>query len=461
MAPGPIVGPTGRQSPKELWKEEQRPQRRQSPKKRATGRKSPRKLLEEEPVGRRESTNLGLCRGEVHSQRQPPQVGLCIPTVARIDKAEEEERERIHREKAEERAKGKGAKGDKGAEAKGQAEEWLAENPNRRWRSAEALAKGKGTGKKGEGKPVVEYGENLPEHLQHIVDAFGPGGASSGSGATPKVDLRPSDHPSTEAETRERSRSRDDPPRSEGKGSATPKAVAGHARRITVYPSTTRLAEARVARGAIGSEAALGSNYRQRSAAAQEAVAQARARGTVATAIAARVYQADGIDEACSSCDERKTRQRSAVHRFASSVVAKFQARARARRRVPVALRPRRQRPPGAFERSQETEPEAEGPPPKPKAQEPKAAGPPAKAGERTYYIGRNLTLVNPTPEQFWNKLNGSLSRKKPLDEGRGRPKTKRPERKEKRREPLRKRLNGRGRSQRPKPQQNLLGLQF
>ena len=93
------------------------------------------------------------------------------------------------------------------------------------------------------------------------MDAFGPGGASSGSGATPTVDLRPSDHPSTEtapeAATRERSRSRDDPPRSEGKGSATPKAVAGRARRITVHPSTTRLADARVARGATGSEAAL------------------------------------------------------------------------------------------------------------------------------------------------------------------------------------------------------------
>ena len=168
----------------------------------------------------------------------------------------------------------------------------------------------------------------------------------------------------------------------------------------------------------------IGSNYRRRSAAAQEAVAQARARGTVATAIAARVYQADGIDEACSSCDERKTRQRSAVHRFVSSVVAKSQAKARARRRVPVALRPRRQRPPGASERL----PEAEGPPPTPKAQEPKAAGPPAEAGERIYHIGRNLTLVNPT---------------------------KRPESKEKRREPLRKRANGQGRSQRPKPHQN------
>ena len=171
-------------------------------------------------------------------------------------------------------------------------------------------AKGKGTGKKGEGKPVVEYGENLPEHLQHIVGAFSPGGASSGSGATPAVDLRQSHRPATEpapkAATRERPRSRDDPLRSEGgKGSATPKAVAGRrAGRITVHPSTARLAEARVARGVAESEADLGSNYRQRSAAAQEAVAQACARGTVATASAARVYQADGIDEACSPCDE-------------------------------------------------------------------------------------------------------------------------------------------------------------
>ena len=63
--------------------------------------------------------------------------------MARIDKAEEEERKRIYREKGEERAKGKGAKGDKGTEVKGQAEEWLAENPNRRWRSAEALQRKK------------------------------------------------------------------------------------------------------------------------------------------------------------------------------------------------------------------------------------------------------------------------------------------------------------------------------
>jgi len=44
--------------------------------------------------------------------------------VALVDKAEEEERERIYRERAEERAKGKGCKGDKGAEANGKAEGW-------------------------------------------------------------------------------------------------------------------------------------------------------------------------------------------------------------------------------------------------------------------------------------------------------------------------------------------------
>jgi len=49
----------------------------------------------------------------------------------------------------------------------------------------------------------------------------------------------------------------------------------------------------------------------------------------------------------------------------------------------------------------QETEPKAKGPPPTPKAQEPKAAGPPTKAGERMYHIGRNVTWVNPTPEQL------------------------------------------------------------
>ena len=82
--------------------------------------------------------------------------------MTRIDKSEPKERGRIDRER-EERAKGKGAKGDNGAEAKGKAEEWLAENPNRRCRSAETLqrkkekrAKGKGTGEKGKEKPVVE-----------------------------------------------------------------------------------------------------------------------------------------------------------------------------------------------------------------------------------------------------------------------------------------------------------------
>ena len=61
-----------------------------------------------------------------------------------VDPAKEEERERTNRERAEKRAeegaKGKGEngkKGKKGPDAKGKAEEWLAENLNRRWRSAE------------------------------------------------------------------------------------------------------------------------------------------------------------------------------------------------------------------------------------------------------------------------------------------------------------------------------------
>ena len=176
----------------------------------------------------------------------------------------------------------------------------------------------------------------------------------------------------------------------------------------------------------------IGSKYRQRSAAAGKLLhMQKRGVYTVATAIAARGEQADRIDEVRSSCKERKTRQRSAVHRLAASV----QAKARARRRVPVALGNRRQRPPRESERSLETEPKAKGPPPTPKRfkllstptpaillnnpspeelegarkqdedrhqhRAPKAAGPPAKAGDRTYHIGRSIRLVNPTPEQL------------------------------------------------------------
>ena len=67
---------------------------------------------------------LGLHEGEVHPQKATTasRFVYAYSLVALVDKAEEEERERIYRERAEERAKGKGGKGDKGAEANGKAE---------------------------------------------------------------------------------------------------------------------------------------------------------------------------------------------------------------------------------------------------------------------------------------------------------------------------------------------------
>ena len=95
--------------------------------------------------------------------------------VALVDKAEEEERERIYRERAEERAKGKGGKGDKGAEANGKAEGWgmrgtsiavggaqkhFNERKAREPRAKEPEREEKGS----HGKPVVES----PTHLGRI-----------------------------------------------------------------------------------------------------------------------------------------------------------------------------------------------------------------------------------------------------------------------------------------------------
>ncbi|CAL1164516.1 unnamed protein product, partial [Cladocopium goreaui] len=144
---------------------------------------------------------------------------------------------------------------------------------------------------------------------------------------------------------------------------------------------------------------ATGSNYRQRSAAAQKAVAQARARGTYAAAISSTSIR-------ILSC-------------------SKVSSKSKGTEKIPSGTETSTTKTPGASERSQETEPKAKGPPPTPKAQEPKAAGPTPKAGERIYHIGRNVTLLNPNTEQL-EEPNGSLSRRKALEEGVERPKTKR-----------------------------------
>ena len=92
--------------------------------------------------------------------------------VALVDKAEEEERERRGPRKE---PKEKEAKETKEPKRMGNPKGEACGEPHRRWRSAEALqrkkgkrAKGKGTGKRGEGKPVVES-------PTHILDPCGPG----------------------------------------------------------------------------------------------------------------------------------------------------------------------------------------------------------------------------------------------------------------------------------------------
>ena len=223
-------------------------------------------------------------------------------------KREEIERKTRDRERAIEAAEGGKGK----VKATGKVDTWLAENPNRRWRSDAAQQKrqekkkrkGKGGGQKGEPESPWESWPGEPEPYQA---------------------------PSEGIVLRSRSRSQRD-----GEWPVTPErgpvieglSGARRRRRITVDSRITKLAEARVRRGA-APETALGSNFRQRVAAAKEAVYRARARGSVAQSIAQRVFRADGLDEACSSCDERKVRQKTGLHRFAASFVARSKQKSR------------------------------------------------------------------------------------------------------------------------------------
>ena len=97
-------------------------------------------------------------------------------------------------------------------------------------------------------------------------------------------------------------------------------------RRITVHPKISELAKAR-AHGEAEQERYLGSNYRQRVSAATEAVRRAKARGTVAESIQKAVYNLDGIGEACSSCDDRVTKQKEVIREFAARRIAEKRAK--------------------------------------------------------------------------------------------------------------------------------------
>ena len=220
---------------------------------------------------------------------------------------EKEEKE----ERSEETAKGKGKKGK-------------AKNPNWRPRSEEGSRYRR---LKGLLKLVDKRGgkvENLPERLQELIQSFGPGGRSSGSGvARPAAKPRPSAPvPEPEAEpywktlsdvpepdpavvdqrkvtserlqepAREERKEEESEPAGEPIRLRSRSRVRGR-RDITVHPRVSDLARSRAERLGGDPESILGSNYRRRRAAAAEAAGQSRARGTVRESIIgrARIFQ--------------------------------------------------------------------------------------------------------------------------------------------------------------------------
>ena len=85
------------------------------------------------------------------------------------------------------------------------------------------------------------------------------------------------------------------------------------------------------------------SNYRRRLSAAQEAVAKAKARGSVRASIRQGVYKKEGLEEACSSCDDRVKKQQEAIREFASRRIAERRVKAAAEER-PTKTKERKER---------------------------------------------------------------------------------------------------------------------
>ena len=244
--------------------------------------------------------------------------------------------------------------GEKGKKGKGKNRNW-------RFRTEEGHQKRKLKSASKRAEKFKARGEELPEHLQQLLASFGPGGVSSSS-----TD-RPRDTPKPEEEFEEvieepleaaykprfvlkeaaqvRAETADVPEPDPGVKDqrtvqvgrlvgqiATPKPEPERSRsrprdrRITVHPKISELAKAR-AHGEAEQERYLGSNYRQRVSAATEAVRRAKARGTVAQSIQKAVYNLDGIGEACSSCDDRVTKQKEVIREFAARRIAEKRAK--------------------------------------------------------------------------------------------------------------------------------------
>ena len=206
-------------------------------------------------------------------------------------------------------------------------------------------------------KRASEYqarGEELPERLQQLLASFGPGGVSSGSRDRPRVETKPAYVPKFVLK---------EAPRPEAEATSDipePDPAVEDQRRVRVGQLTTprkpeekKESEAKPAEGVrlrSRSSARLHresgrqlSNYRRRLSAAQEAVAKAKARGSVRASIRQGVYKKEGLEEACSSCDDRVKKQQEAIREFASRRIAERRAKAAAEER-PTGTKERKER---------------------------------------------------------------------------------------------------------------------
>ena len=223
-----------------------------------------------------------------------------------------------------------------------------------RIRSEEAFQKRK---LKSLNKRASEYqarGEELPERLQQLLASFGPGGVSSGSRDRPRVETKPAYVPRFVLK---------EAPRPEAEATSDipePDPAVEDQRRVRVGQLTTpkkpeekKESEAEPAGGVrlrSRSSARLHresgrqlSNYRRRLSAAQEAVAKAKARGSVRASIRQGVYKKEGLEEACSSCDDRVKKQQEVIREFASRRIAERRAKAAAEER-PTKTKERKER---------------------------------------------------------------------------------------------------------------------
>ena len=208
-----------------------------------------------------------------------------------------------------------------------------------RVRSEEAFQRRK---LKGLNKLVSDYeerGEELPERVQQLLATFGPGGVSSGSRDRPSVATKPAYVPRFVLK---------EAPRPEAEATSDipePDPAVEDQRRVRVGQLTTPKQSEDKPVGGIRLRSRSGtrlhresgrqlSNYRRRLSEAREAVAKAKARGSVRASIRQGVYKKEGLEEACSSCDDRVKKQQEVIREFASRRIAERRAKATAEERL-------------------------------------------------------------------------------------------------------------------------------